>query len=80
MKNFIFLLCTLWAFIGVSAEIKLTDFKDLAGAEKMGWRARSSSRLSVPAPGVLRCQGMDKKRYCGMEIFRVPLPDLARSI
>ena len=81
MKKFLILLLLLmtaaWSF---SAEVKFTDFSDLAGAEKLSWHPRSTAELSVPRAGVLRAQGKNAKRFCGMEMRKVPELDCSGAI
>ena len=78
-----FFLATLLAFTGLAvlaAEICLTNFSNLAEAQKAGWKERSISVMTVPRPGVLRVQGKDVKRYCGLEFSRVPQLDYSGAI
>ena len=80
MKHFIFLLCTFCAFIAAAAEVRLTGVNSLGEAEKIGWKPRSTAELSVPSPGILRVQGKGVKRYCGIELKKIPQLDFSGSI
>jgi len=75
-----FLLLALIGSAAAAAEVNFTAFNNLQEAEKLGWKSRSTSVLSVPRPGVLRVEGKDAKRYCGMELAKVPQLDLKGSI
>ena len=71
------MLAGVWVF---AAEVAFSEFENLSGAAKANWRARSSGVLSVPRHGVLRVQGNDARRYCGMELVKVPPLDYSGSI
>ena len=75
-----FLLLALISTVAVSAEVRLTDFNNLQEAEKLTWKARSTAELSVPSPGTLRVQGKDAKRYCGVELKKIPQLDFSGAI
>ena len=80
MKKIFILLTISAAVFSFAAEVKLTDFKNLSEAEKLSWHPRSTAELSVPQAGVLRAQGKDAKRFCGMELRKLPALDYSGAI